>query len=135
MYVRTRYYFNYFQLTQNVTLANIDSPSIDMSTVHEFVSVKSSAPHNYDVKTHRISSYKALPWIIPAILTILCSMVNVVLSTKTCIWRLCKIIISAGLIWGNTIFSADSQCWVFKQLYVIFWINWRKKWVGLIKKK
>ena len=58
--------------------------------------------------SYHISSYKALPWIIPAtliipaILTILCSR-NVVFSNKTRIWRLCKIIIPAGLIWGNTV--------------------------------
>ena len=62
----------------------------------------------YGGVTYRISSYKALPrmipatLIIPAILTILCSG-NVVFSNKTRIWRLCKIIIPAGLIWGNTV--------------------------------
>ena len=63
-------------------------------------------------KEYRISSYKALPriipatLIIPAILTILCSG-NVVFSNKTRIWRLCKIIIPAGLIWGNTVIISN----------------------------
>ena len=66
--------------------------------------------------SYRISSYKALSriilatLIIPAIriLTILCSR-NVVFSNKTCIWRLCKIIIPAVLIWGNTVVQKSRQ--------------------------
>ena len=57
---------------------------------------------------YRISSYKALPRIIPAILTFLCIR-NVVFSNKTRIWGLFKIIITAGLIWGNTVFSFNMK--------------------------
>ena len=44
-------------------------------------------------------SCKAIPRIISAILTILCIR-NVVFSNKTRIWRLCKMIVPACLIWG-----------------------------------
>jgi hypothetical protein len=58
---------------------------------------------------YRISSYKALPWIIPATLIIPAILIslcrrNVVFSNKTRIWRLHRIIIAAGLIWGNMVF-------------------------------
>ena len=77
---------------------------------------------------YRISSYKALPRIIPAtliipsILTILCSK-NVVFSNKTRIWRLCKIIIPAGLIWGNTVYEFDIDIilyWQADLLHTVF---------------
>ena len=51
---------------------------------------------------YRISSNKTLPWIIPATV-IISSSENVVFSNKTRIWRLCKILIPAGLIRGHTV--------------------------------
>ena len=59
---------------------------------------------------YHISSYKALPRIIPAILIIPAFLIilfseNVVFSNKPRIWRLHKIMIPAGLIWGNTVYS------------------------------
>ena len=41
--------------------------------------------------------------VIPVIQIILCSE-NVAFFNKTCIWRLCEILIPVGLIWGNTVF-------------------------------
>ena len=63
---------------------------------------------------YRISSYKTLPRIIPAILIIpafliiLCSE-NVVFSNKTRIWRLYEIIIPAGLICGSTVLKQNKR--------------------------
>ena len=57
---------------------------------------------------YRISSYKTLPWIIPAFLimpapgTLLCRW-NLVISNNTRSWRPHEKIIAAGLIWGNTV--------------------------------
>ena len=61
---------------------------------------------------YRISSYKALPRIIPAFLimpalgTLLCRW-NLIISNNTCSWRKHKKIIPAGLIWGNTVCKND----------------------------
>ena len=58
--------------------------------------------------TYRISSYKALPRIIPATLimpavgTLLCWW-NLVISNNTRPWRPNKKLKHAGLIWGNTV--------------------------------
>ena len=56
----------------------------------------------------RISSYKALPWIIPAFLirptpgTLLCRW-NLVIFNNTHSWKHYKQITPAGLIWGYTV--------------------------------
>ena len=66
--------------------------------------------------TYRISSYNALPRMIPAIL--ICNTLysnnlmysrNVVFSNKIRFWRRCKIMILASLIWGNTIMKIRSD--------------------------
>ena len=62
--------------------------------------------------SYRISSYKTLPQIIPAFLTILCSE-YVVFSIKTRIRRLCEIIILMCLIWGNTVDLVFSHWYLF----------------------
>ena len=59
---------------------------------------------------YRISSYKALPRIIPSFLimpapgTLLC-MWNLVISNNTRSWRHYEKIIFAGFIWGNTVYD------------------------------
>ena len=84
---------------------------------------KSFQNWNFRSGIYRISSYKTLPRIIPAILiipsflTILCSE-NVVYSNKTRIWRLCEIIIPAGLIWGNTVYHCTNTIQIFGASFV-----------------
>ena len=69
----------------------------------------------YQVKInnkYHVTSYKTLPWIIPAFLTTLCSE-NVVFSNKTRIRRLCEIILLMCRIWGNTVDLVFSHWYLF----------------------
>ena len=65
--------------------------------------------YNCTTSIYRISSYKALPRIIPATLimpavgTLLCRW-NLGISNKTRTWRPNEKLIPAGLIWGNTVY-------------------------------
>ena len=78
---------------------------------------------------YRISSCKALPRKIPAILEILAFLIilwseNIVFSNKTRIWRLCEIIIPASLIWGNTVVQKVYEwpgCYFAKM--ILWWGN------------
>ena len=86
---------------------------------------------------YRISSYKTLPRIIPATLIIPAILItlcrgNVVFSNKTRIWRLHEIIIPAGLIWGDTVFTNFQllALLIFVQFlsWDIIWEHWVKIW-------
>jgi hypothetical protein len=85
----------------------------------------------YIYANYRISSYQTLPQIIPAsliipsILITLCRR-NVVFSNKIRIWRLHKIIISANLIWGNTV--NEVACLVAKMLMLSEKSVWNLRW-------
>ena len=108
------------------------------------------------ILNYRISSYKALPRIIPAFLimpapgTLLCRW-SLVISNNTSNWSPFKKIIPAGLIWGNTVFKtsmwifiphfsmAEHKIWIrykskvnfcYKFLHKFFWIEWHSifKW-------
>ena len=70
--------------------------------------------------------------IIPAFLIILCSE-NVVFSNKTRIWRLCEIIIPAGVIGGNTVVY-ELLCKFNKRLSSLNYIGmYSHTWVSAIQ--